>query len=218
MNWKLAFGAAFFLSSMSLYGQYQSVGFGLGSSAFRGETSNDNLAALEELGRSAYFHYNGWLKDERWQYSVELSYHQIRGRIQVRDFLVSNTLYQARSRHFNLAGGMRFYLDSKLKRYQPTRGQWAFFGAAYAGLEAFYSNTEANRLGIRARQETNENFMVSPYINGLGGVRVFLDRNWYMELSAGMKYGFNDFWDGISGHTGVNDFIVYAHLSGGYAF
>lgn len=215
---KLLFLITLCLFTGEVYAQYKSVNFGLGTSAFRSETSNDALFPLEELGRSAYFQYNHWLKDSRWQLTAIASYHRIRGRIQVRDFLVQNTLYQAKSEHFNLGGGIKFYLDNDLSRFRPREGQCALFGAAFAGIETFIHNLEADRLGANPQQKREPGFKVSPFVSGEGGIRVYLDHEWFIELSAGAKYGFHDYWDGISGHTGVNDFIIFAHLSLGYTF
>lgn len=208
----------FLLISCSLSAQYQSIGFGIGAATFEGETSTYEDFAVEEIGRSAYFYYNRWLKDSRWQYSFLATYHQIRGRIQVENFLVSNTLYQSRTRHFNLGAGMRYYLDPKLSHYQPSRGQWAIFGAAYLGLESFYSNTEANRMGAGAAEYMNEDFKLSPYISGELGLRIFINSEWYSEISGGMKYGHNDHWDGIAGPTNIKDYIGFVQLGLGYAF
>lgn len=215
---KIIGGLLLLITSLSLKGQYNSIGFGVGTAGFRGETSNDNARDLQELGQSAYAYYNYWLRDSRWQYSVKLSYHKILSNIEVRDFLRSNTLYQARSHHFNLGVGMRFYLDNKLSRYRPRSGQWAVFGAAYAGLETFYSDLHYNNLGDSPSQSIDTDFNLSPYLSGEIGVRVFMNPEWYSEVSGGLKYGFNDYWDGISGHTGVPDFLYYIHLGLGYAF
>lgn len=203
--------------AISADAQYHSLGLGLGSSAFRGETTAAGKL-IEEPGLNLNTFYNYWLtEDERWQISSKLNFDYIHGQ---RLGTASDDLleYDAHSFLLSLLAGMRFYADNNLRDYVPEKYQGAFFGGLYAGPVLAYS-----RYSLPARLDPNsDTFSAQPSLSlnlmAEVGYRLFINKFWAYELSIGLQGGGNDHWDGFKGSTGIPDFIVQTSFSLSYSF
>lgn len=222
MNTKAFFKSLILMVIFASYAkaQYNSIGFGLGTSSFRGETSNDEEFLLDELGVSAYAFYSYWLENNsQWQIIGRLNYNQINAKI---DIIVNDTgvavPYQTNSTMFFIESGIRYYLDSDLNRYVPENGQGGFFGGILVGANLFSNNINAPRIGNDSTIVLSEKLQVSPSIIMEVGYRIFYTRYWAIEATIGFRHGFDDLWDGIAGHTRFNDWIVNGSVGFSYSF
>lgn len=208
---------ALLLISISSFAQYNSLGFGLGSSVFRGETSHP-LKLIEEPGLNLYGLYSYWLpNDERWQISTKVHLDYINGKRQSLSSDGAET-YNAHSFLLSTLFGMRFYLDNDIRDYVPEKNQGAFFVGLFAGPSLAYSKYITPSIIDPADDTYNLNPILSFNMMGEVGYRLFINEFWAYELSLGFQSGFNDRWDGIKGGTGIPDYIFQASFGLTYSF
>jgi hypothetical protein len=50
------------------------------------------------------------------------------------------------------------------------------------------------------------------------GYRIYINNNWAVEVDLNSRFGWNDYWDGYTGTTGVNDWIFQFRLGLMYSF
>jgi hypothetical protein len=205
------------LLSFHVSGQYNSLGFGLGSSAFRGETTAAGKI-IEEPGLNLYGLYTYWLPDdERWQISTKIQVDWINGK---RQGLASDggLNYSSHSFLISTLVGMRFYLDNDIRDYVPEKNQGALFAGLYLGPALSYNQYRIPETINPINEAYESNPVLSFNVMAEVGYRLFWNEFWAYEASIGFQNGANDRWDGLKGSTGVPDFIFYINLGLSYSF
>lgn len=212
---KVIFLGILVLGCCSLSAQYNSLGFGAGSSFFRGESTATGKV-FEEPGVNLYGYYTYWLpKDERFQLTGYLNVDYNRPKIAGAGD--GDAGYDAHSFVISPLVGMRFYFDKWLLDYVPEKNQDAIFVGVFMGPAIYYTkyNTPSN-------PTSGENHRTTPGIsfNAMiqAGYRIFRNEFWSYEFHLGFQHGFNDRWDGYKGSTGVNDWIFQAGVGMSYSF
>lgn len=196
------------LLNFSLYSQYNSTGYGLGAAQVRGETDAQDTW-ISNPGLAAYGYYNYWLpQDERFQLSFLVDINLLSSRKygdEGLQFEVHSTLYIPKI-------GLRFYLDDDLQSYEPDLFQDAFFMGIYGGACIYHHDYGTVVLLQEVDGEIHPDLGVSVILNGLVGYRIYISRSNAIEFSFAGSYGFNDYWDGYKGNTGINDWHFQVNL------
>ena len=199
-----------FLSLISLkgYAQNQTLGFGLGGAAFKGETSDDVASIAEEIGVQSHLYYALALRDERWQFMAQINYNRILAEIDVNSVNGQLISYSTASQHYFGAIGMRFYIAADTRQYLPKRGDSAPFLGAHLGATFFNNETNSpifnggDNITVKDGQSYDLAFQAEV------GYRYYLNDAWSLEANANFRHGTNDLWDGLGGQTEFNDWII----------
>ncbi len=201
--------------SLPISAQYNTLGFGIGTSAFRGESTSPG-SLIEEPGIHLYGYYSYWLpSDERFQIVGLLNLDYMRP--QINGSGDGGMRYDAHSFVLSPLVGVRFYLDKWLLDYVPEKNQDAFFAGVYFGPAIYYSNyvTPSNIGNDNTyRDIPGISFNTMAQV----GYRIFRNEFWSYEAQIGFQHGFNDRWDGNQGNTGVNDWIFQVGVGMSYSF
>lgn len=194
----------------SVLGQSQSFGFGLGAAAIRGDAWDEGEYLIDELGINLYgYHSFWWDKFSGVQFIGHVRYNDLRVLFDTEPPDTSALIhFEARSYHLGLSFGIRYYLDPDLNKYSPSAGQGSFFGGARAGVEIFGSKVEQVQIDQLPGKQFSEETFVSPNAGVELGYRLFITQSWSVETSFDLIYGFSDYWDGLSGPTGVKDWLA----------
>jgi len=204
------------LLNLSLNAQYNSLGFGAGTSFFRGETTATG-SILEEPGINLYGYYTYWLPaDERFQITgmLDLDFN----RPQIASPADGSELYEAYVLLISPLVGMRFYWDRWLLDYVPEKNQSALFLGLYLGPAIYLHDYQSPGASARDVLHYTNGFGISFNSSAEIGYRIFRNSHWSYEISTGFKYGFNDAWDGLKGNTAVNDWLFHLKLGMSYSF
>lgn len=205
------------LFSLQAGAQYHSFGFGAGTSAFRGETTKDNVL-IEEPGINLYGYYSYWLADdERWQLVALAHLDYINGKRESNASDAPNS-YDAHSLLVSPMAGIRFYADRDIMDYMPEKYQGGLFAGIYAGAAIAYTEyqtpavIDSESLHFKTTPTLSFNSMLEL------GYRMFWNQFWAYEISCGIQHGFNDRWDGFKGNSDANDFVSHISIGATYSF
>lgn len=209
------------LWSSSALAQKQSVYFGIGITAIRGELSNESIAD-EEFGLNYTLKYMLPLKNEQFVFTAETSFLNMQ---LGRQFGSGETAvnYQSIVSHTYIGAGLRFYLSRSVSKYNPYHGQFLPFIGLGAG--AVHINRISNRAVIpqqiagkkpvadpTAGYEFYEgdNYEFAPQVEA--GFAYVINSIWSVEASGLVRPGFSDSWDGVKGTTNSPDYFMSGAL------
>ena len=210
------FGLVFIWSSSAL-AQKQSVYFGIGITALRGELSNESIAQ-EEYGLNYTLKYMVPLKNEQFVFTGETSFLNMQ---LGRQFGTGETAvnYQSIVSHTYVGAGLRFYLSKSVSKYNPYQGQFLPFIGIGAGMA--HINRISNRAVIpqqiagkkpiedpTAGYEFYEgaNYEFAPQVEA--GFAYVISSIWSVEASGLVRPGLSDSWDGVKGTTNSPDYFM----------
>jgi hypothetical protein len=190
------------------YGQNNTLGFGLGGAAFKGETSDDVVSIVEEIGVQSHLYYARALRDNRWQFMVQLNYNRILAEIDVNSVNGQLITFSTASQHYFGALGLRFYFDSKSRRYLPSAGHSAPFLGTHLGFTSFFNETNSPVFNDGDNIQVQDGNYMDLAFQAELGYRYYLNEDWSLEANANFRHGTNDLWDGLGGKTEFNDWII----------
>lgn len=212
---KALFSIGLFLSFFGSYAQYNSYGFGAGTSFFRGETTATSTL-FQEPGVNLYAFYNYWLpQDQRFQASSSLIIDYNNPNIQQADLAQA---YEAHCIMLSPMVGMRYYHDSYLSDYVPEKFQRAVFLGLHMGPTLYYVDYPGELYSQSPSDAYQEGLGLSFTAMAELGYRIYINQFWSYEISTGFKYGFMDRWDGYRGSTGINDWLFHLNVGMSYSF
>lgn len=211
----------FLLPDSSVLAQNQSVYFGIGLTALRGELSNEAIMD-EEYGMNYTLRYMMPLKNERFVFNAETSFMNMQ---LSRQFGTGETAvnYQSIVSHTYMGVGMRFYLSSSVTKYNPYAGQFLPFigiGAGAAHISRI-SNRAVIPQQIAGKRPINDPTAGYTFYEGSNyefaaqaeaGFVYVINGIWSVEASGLMRPGLSDSWDGVKGTTDSPDYFMSGAL------
>ncbi len=182
--------------------------------AVRGETSSDNLEDLS-LGSNFALMHGVPLKDNRFELNTEFDYGIADINREVRVTNASRSTYRATVQQTAFSLGLRTYLNAPSGSTRKTARLVNLYGAVFSGMLLNSVKSNYNLLGendFKYQGGRHKTFFVGVE----AGLLYNTDGHFNFGLYVNLRHGFDDYWDGLKGQSGSNDFVARSGISFSY--
>lgn len=217
------------LSASNLIAQRNAVSASTTLTSVRGELNEDN-PLNDNYGMSYSLSYVRYFKNEQWMATLKVGRNS---QVMERDFTqksvqqfkqfqppvttYTTTTFATQVQQTSATAGLRYCFTNSINKYNPYLGQLLpYIGVNAGGMLSDISMK--NKAALPEGYSLNDGKSFNIVVQGEAGIGYVMDKHWMLEIFGTLQPAFSDYYDGISGTSGKDDWLAQLGLGVQYRF